>query len=270
MRIALWVWIGCSVAGVAHADVVWGSLGAGTRARPSKPEFRIGSLDSHPALNKKDCIKAAFPQAKGKRIGNDLITNTEQLGLTAETTICVIEHWPKDETNATNDIIAVARKTKTVLGRTQVELIKGPVLDITAPGGRSDDVKTGAVDLSAFPLTTTETALLVQVIQSTSGPFASSETNTSTLYRVSANGLDAILTLTSTSESSVEGGSSNRCKLEEPSLGPTVPKKLSLHCSSTKEDWHNEDSSLRGDNHAERNDSATWNGSTYDYTPSEP
>jgi hypothetical protein len=249
---------------------VWGTLPAGTAAKAVKPEIRIGSLDSLPALSKAECIKAAFPGAKGNRIGDEVITDTEELGLTAATTICKIEHRPKDETDSTVDVVAVTRTTKAVLGRTQVKLTNGAVFDINAPNGKSDDTQDGAVKLSAFPLTTTESALLVEAIQSTSGPFGNSDSNTSTLYRVSAKGLDAILTVTSTSANQMEGGSSNVCKIDEPALGAKIPKKLVLSCSSTNEDWHNDDQSLRGDNYAERKEKATWNGTSYDYTPKEP
>lgn len=247
---------------------VWGSLDPATPAKPSKPGIRIGSLDANPALGKAECIKAAFPAAKGNRIGEEIITRTEEFGLTATTTICKIEHRMKGVDDATAEIVAVTRATKTVVGRTQIELTNGPVFDATSPGGKSDDVATGVVELSAFPLTTTETALVVERIQSVGGPYGSSEVNTTTLYRVSAKSFDPVLTVKSTRNSSLEGGESNVCKLADPAtLTAKLPKKLSLACSSTREDWHNDDPSLRGDNYAERTETATWNGTAYDYTP---
>lgn len=249
---------------------VWGSLATGVTAKPSKPEVRIGSLDAQPALSKAECIKAAFPAAKRNRIGDEIITRTQELGLTAATTICAIEHRPKEETDTTTDVVAVTRATKAVLGRTQVKLLWGMVSDFTAPNGTSDETQRGAVELSAFPLTTTETALLVESIQSTDGPFANSETTTATLYRVSPKGLDDILAVVSTRGKHVEGGSSNVCKIEDPVVTAKLPKQLVLSCSSTNEDWHNDDVSLRGENYAERTEKARWNGTAYDYTPKEP
>jgi hypothetical protein len=252
---------------------VWGSLGAGERAKPSRPALRLASLDAYPALSKDACIKAAFPNAKGRRIGDERITRSAEYGLTATTTICMIEHRPADAdeaTDATSEIVAVTRATKAVIGRTQVKLINGPKFDRSAPDGKSEDVDSGTVEFAPFPLTTSETALLVDAIQSTSGPHAESETTTSTLYRVSPKGLEAILTVVSSWEKDVESGSSNRCAIDAPKLGRDVPKHLVLQCSSTKEDWHNEDLSRRGTNYAERTETATWNGATYDYTPGEP
>ena len=113
---------------------------------------------------------------------------------------------------------------------------------------------TDRVELRLVPLTTTETALLVEVIADHGAWFAGGG---------SASGLEDIASWTSDHDKGMEGSSSDECELVAPTVGAKLPRRLELSCHSTDEDWHNDDVDKRGMNDEDRTDYLNWNGSRY-------
>jgi hypothetical protein len=163
------------------------------------------------------------------------------------------------------DIAAVDRRTRKLLGSVITETIKRgeePENELTRGMGPTDH--TDRVVLRVVPLTTSESALLVEVITDRGAWYASDGSTTATIYRVSLTGLVDVANWTSSHGKHVEGGSSDECELVLAPVGAKLPKKLELECHSTDEDWHNEDVDKRGMNDKYRTDVLTWNGARYE------
>jgi len=243
---------------------VWGTLPAGTviPVKKLKPAVRLGSLDALPVLSKADCRTAVL--TSGNKIAGSTITVHEQLAVSKDVTICRFDREVADALDVTVDIAAVNRRTRTILGTSLTESIKrgeepeDPFAPSMGPIQHSD-----RVTLRLVPLTTTETALLVEVIADHGAWFAGGGSTKSTLYRVSAMGLDDVASWTSEHDTSVEGGKSDECELVAPTVGTKLPKLLELACHSTDEDWHNDDINKRGMNDQERTAFLRWDGSRY-------
>jgi len=243
---------------------VWGTLPAGA-APPTKrtrPAIRIGSLDALPVLSKADCrviVLTADRTIRGARVTVD-----EQVALSKDVTICRFDRAVAGELDVTVDVAAVDRRTRTVLGAPVTETIqRGEEPEHEFTRGMGPTEHTDRVELRVVPLTRTESALLVEVIDDHGAWFGGGGAATATLYRVTAQGLDAIARWTSTRDKSMEGGSSDECELVEPTVGAKLPARLELACHSTDEDWHNEDVDKRGMNEQERTEFLRWDGARY-------
>lgn len=244
---------------------VWGTLPAGTvvPAKKLKPAVRLGSLDALPVLSKADCRTSMLTTAN--KIDGSTITVDQQIAVTKDVTICRFDREVDDSLDVTVDIAAVGRRTRKILGTSLTETIKRgeePENEFTqnmGPTNHSD-----RVELKLVPLTTTETALLVEVIADAGAWFAGGGSTKATLYRVSATGLEDIASWASDHDKHVEGGKSDECELVAPTVGAKLPKRLELSCHSTDEDWHNDDLDKRGMNDQERTDVLKWNGSRYE------
>jgi len=243
---------------------VWGTLPPGTAApaKKTRPAVRLGSLDALPVLSKADCRTIVL--TSGNKIPGSTITVDQQLALSKDVTICRFDREVRGSLDVTVDIAAVGRRTRTILGTALIETIKRgeePEDEFTKGMGPTDH--TDRVELRLVPLTTTEAALLVEVIADHGAWFAGGGSTKATLYRISATGLEDLASWTSDHDKGMEGGKSDECELVAPTVGAKLPKRLELSCHSTDEDWHNDDIDKRGMNDEERTDYLKWNGSRY-------
>lgn len=243
---------------------VWGTLPAGTTAsaKKLKPAVRLGSLDSLPVLSKADC--RAVVLTADTKIPRAKITVAEQLALSKDVTICRFDREVADSLEVTVDIAAVDRRTRKILGTALTETIKrGEEPEDPFTQGMGPTEHSDRVAVQFVPLTTTESALLVEVITGHGAWHGGGGSTEATLYRISATGLADLASWTSNHDSGLEGGSSDECELVEPTVGAKLPKRLELSCHSTDEDWHNDDIDKRGMNDQYRTDYLTWNGVRY-------
>ena len=229
---------------------VWGTTPA--PAKRQRPAVRIGSLDAHPTLSKAECLKAVF--AGTKRDGR--VVRTEEIGLSADTTLCRIETAPsKDELTVT--LAAVQRASKKLRG---TPVLSSLDRSTDHDGTRHEDT----VAVTRYALTRNETGVLVAVTARAGGEHATSETTTTTLYRVDASGLTALLDYESKRSSTVESRDSDVCELPEIVPGAAMPKKLKLACVASYDDYHNDDPDKRGTFDTLRTEVFVWDGTTYD------
>jgi hypothetical protein len=243
---------------------VWGTLPAGTTAPAKKlhPEVRIGALDALPVLTKAECRKAVLTPERAIRGAQ--ITLDEQIALSKDVTICRFDRQAKGSLDVTVDIAAVSRGKRTLLGSALIQTIRrGEEPETAETQGMGPTEHADRVTLRPVPLTTTETALLVDVVDDQGGWYGGGGTVASTLYQVTSTGLVDIASWTSRRSKNVEGGSSDECELVDPTVGAKLPKRLELACHSTDEDWHNDDATKRGMNDHERTDHLTWDGARY-------
>jgi hypothetical protein len=244
---------------------VWGTLPAGTvaSAKKLKPAVRLGSLDSLPVLSKADCRSIVL--TADNKIPRSKITVDEQIALSTDVTICRFDRELKDALDVTVDIAAVSRRTRKMLGTGLTEMIQrgDEPANSQFDQGPGPTQHSDRVALRLVPLTTTELALLVEVVADQGSWFGGGGSTKSTLYRVSANGLGDIASWTSNRDKGMEGGSSDECELDAPTVAAKLPKRLELSCHSTDEDWHNDDVDKRGMNDKYRTDVLKWNGTRY-------
>lgn len=240
---------------------VWGLLGATVKQTKARPAVRIGSLDAPPTLTREQCIRAVYPTSKGNRIGPDrtdeAISAVAVLPFRDDVVICRIDHAQKGETTTTTELAAVRRSPKpTLLGTTVSESVRSE--DSPNEGKESS----GSISLAVFPLTLSESGLLVDTTQRKAEPGVEEGETSSKLYRITSAGLVLVLEYQST-WSEGESWDAERCELQ-----PVVPTKamphLVLECSTEKGSWHGEDprgNGLRKKTHRER---YVWKGSTYE------
>ena len=236
---------------------VWGLPGA-TAVKKQKPIIRVGSFDPPPTLTKAECIKAMFPTAKGGRIGpepeDDKILGFEAVSLGGDIDICRIDHKGPYNELTTPELAAVKRTPRlTVIQR--VDSLSTSKEDSDYGG------KETSIALSAFPLTTTEKALLVEVTSSEHGPMLEAGTSTSTLYRVTTSAMTPILTFDS-KWSYGESGDGDRCTLQPAKLGASLPR-LEVECVVNHEAYPDPSSGDKSYTKT-RIQKYRWNGSAYE------
>lgn len=243
---------------------VWGTLpgGAAAPTKRTRPSVRLRSLDALPVLSKADCRVIVL--TSDRKISGARITVDEQVALSQAVTICRFDRQVAGSLDVTVDLAAVDRRTRTVLGALVTETIqRGEEPEHEFTRGMGPTEHTDRVELRSVPLTRTETGLLVDVITDHGSWFDGGGATATTLYRVSASGLDAIAQWTSSRDKGMEGGSSSECELVAPTVGSKLPARLELACRSTDEDWHNEDEDKRGMNEQERTEYLRWDGTRY-------
>lgn len=238
---------------------VWGTLAAGAAPVPSRPAIRIGSLDA-PALSGAACARAVFPRMKGNRIGpgpaDDVLAGTDVVALGGELFACRLAHAAKGDPTTTTVVAAVRHGARTtVLG-------KATFTTTTAEDPSDQSGRRGGVELAAFPLTTTEHALLVEVSQGTYGPMHDAGTLKSTLYRVGAAGLTEVLDFESTWDDG-EATDSDRCKLAPPARLTAKLPDLELECTISEGRFHGQDPRGDGVHTTDRTERYRWTGTRY-------
>lgn len=243
---------------------VWGTLPIGTAvaARRLKPAVRLGSLDALPVLSKAECRTVML--TPGNKISGATITVDEQIAISKEVTICRFDRQAAGSLGVTVDIAAVDRRTRKLLGTALTETIEhGEEPETGATQGMGPTEHTDRVELRTVPLTSTEVALLVEVVTGQGAWFGGVGATKATLYRVSPIGLEDIASWTSSHDNNLEGGSSDDCELVAPTVGAKRPARLELSCHSTNQDWHNDDHQKRGMNDQDRTEYLKWNGSRF-------
>lgn len=242
---------------------VWGTLPAATAAaaKPVPPSVRLGSLDALPVLSKADCRAAILTAAN--RLEGSKITVDQQLAVSGEISICRFDRAVADSLDVTVDFAAVRRRTRAVLGSIVTETIQRGEDPPDPDTDMEPMVHADRVALRLLPLTTTESALLEEVITVRHAWDADGGATKATLYRITAKGLVNIARWGSDHDSEMEGGSSDRCELIPPVQSVRLPRRLELACTSTKEDWHNEDVDKRGMNEQSRTVFLKWDGTRF-------
>jgi hypothetical protein len=228
---------------------IWGSLPAGVAATSNTPVVRVGAFDP---VSKADCVTAMFPRAKADRLpSGELLTKTGVVAVSSDLAVCRIERTRKrheqveididhhaDATYAdtTVELAPVTRTPHLAAGEHLEAATPSELVDMTfppdSPGVGSAPSQTTTVGLSAFPLTTGESAVLVEVTSAFADPGIRNEKTVSTLYRVTAARLAPILSYESTygrDENRDETG--QRCQLVTPKPAKSLPETLALSCS---------------------------------------
>ena len=238
---------------------VWGTT-TKPAAKLQKPIVRVGSFEPPAVLTRAECLKVMFPKAKGNRVGpeaeDEKIVGFSALALGGDIDICRFEH--ADDVTTTAEIAAVRRTPRlAVIQRIDTLHTSSEVIDKDMGAG-----KESTVDLEAFPLTTTETGLLVHESDRTFGPMQDDGHTDSTLYRVTTAGMVPILTYKST-WSGGESDDADRCTLQPPTLGTNLPA-LQMECVKSEGRWHGEDPRGNGTFTEERMVKFRWKGNAYE------
>ncbi len=239
---------------------VWGTPGA-TAGKKLKPIVRVGSFDPPATLTKADCVKAMYPTAKGNRIGpdkdDDSITGFEAVALGGDIDICRIDHAATGDTSTTVELASVKRTPRLAV----IQRLS------TFSTSKEDDPanyagKETTLSLAPFPLTRTETGLLVDAGEHSWGPMYDAGTTSSTLYRVSTSAISDVMSFKS-AWSSGEASDADRCTLLPPALGTSLPS-LELECEKTEGRYHGEDPRGNGDFTEQRTVRYLWKGTAYE------
>ena len=208
---------------------VWGTLDPKQAPVKSRPAVRVGSLDALPAPGYAACQKFVVPTARGGHSGpdatDDWITSWDAVGLGHDLAVCRIDHRAAGSTTTTVELAAVNTAKKTVLGRqtsTSTEDQSDQAMQMSQATG-------GKLEISRYPLTAAENALLVEVSASTGGPQFRDSKTTSTLYRILPAGFVPILDFAS-SEHSGETYSLSKCALSDPPDSEKAFPRLTVGC----------------------------------------
>jgi hypothetical protein len=231
---------------------VWGTTSVAPK--PQKPAVRLRSLDALPVLTKAECAKLV-----GKLEGK--VASTDEVAVSADTTVCRIDS-DQGEGSIRVTLAAASRKTMRLLGvPITIDLENGK---ITRPVTGDEYEATETVDVSLTPLRTSEQALSVVEHRESSNMYQGTTTTKTTLYRVDASGLDALIGWESVRSSDVEGSNGTECT--GPTITPTaaMPKRLKVVCIESKGDWWNEDPAERGIKETKTTKKYVWNGTSYD------
>jgi hypothetical protein len=225
---------------------VWGTT---PKVVKSKPSVRLRSLDAAPTLTREQCLAAALPERKGRKI-----TYVEDVPLSDAIVICRVDHTEKGSTETHTEIAAVKRASREVIGRVS-ESITNDVLP------EENIVIDGSVQHVTLPLTHTEVGLVVTTTQNRGGPMLGETRQVSKLYRVTSTALTPILEWKKT-EDGGEATRSDRCELQPFVPGKAMPT-LVLECVEEHGHWHDEDPDKNGLDQKERTEKYKWNGTTY-------
>ena len=241
---------------------VWGTLPAGQAAARSTPVVRVGSLDLPPTPTPDECEKLLFPAAHDGRIAAeddaDAISGWDTLAVGPDVAMCRIDHHAPGSADTTVELALVRRAPawRVVAQLPATTITTGP-----SPGGEYMAVVTGTVALAAYPLTATETAVLIEVSTNMGGPMFASGHTASTLYRAGATALTPVLDF----ESSFSDGESTdreRCTLQ-----PALPRRglpdLDVACVTTEGRWHHEDPRGDGEFQTTATQRFRWTGGRY-------
>jgi hypothetical protein len=231
---------------------VWGTTTVASKAK--KPAIRLHSLDALPVLTKAECKKIL-----GKLDGK--VTSTEQVGVSADITVCRADTVQSDISGRVT-LQAASRTSRTSLGPSvDIDLENGT---IAATQYTDEQESRESVSLALVPLRTTEQALSVTETRRSHSMHHVTTKSKTTLYRVTANGLEALIDWETTLSDQMESNDATECAA--PTIKPTaaMPKKLKIVCTEAKSDWHNDDPSKRGMHETKTTKTYVWNGTSYD------
>jgi hypothetical protein len=240
---------------------VWGTT-TKPAPKPQKPVVRVGSFEPPTVLTRAECMKVMFPKARGNRIGpepdDEKVVGFSALALGGDIDICRVDHVDDAGTSTTAELAAVRRTPRlAVIQRIDTLQVASEIKDKDAGEGTES-----TVDLERFPLTTTETGLLVHETDRKFGPMMDDGKTKSTLYRVTSTSMTPILTYEST-WSAGEADDADRCTLQPPVLGTSLPA-LTMQCVKSEGRWHGQDPRGDGLHTEERTLKFRWKGTSYE------
>ncbi|MFN0253122.1 MAG: NADase-type glycan-binding domain-containing protein [Kofleriaceae bacterium] len=231
---------------------VWGTTKAAVK--PQKPALRLRSLDALPTLTKAECTKVL-----GKLEGK--VRSTDQVGVSADLTVCRAD-VALSQISGRVILQAASRKSRSALGASvEIDLENGKIPETEYTGG---DEAQQSVSLALVPLRTTEQALSVTETRRSSSMHHTTTKLKTTLYRVTSEGLDALIAWDSIFDDQMESNDATECT--GPTIKPTaaMPKKLKVVCTEEKSDWHNPDPSQQRIHETTTTKTYVWNGTSYD------
>lgn len=184
---------------------VSGTIAGPASAKSHRPPVRVASLDV-------DCAKVLFPNARANRIAsNDVIRAIDPTTLAPDLATCAVEHGAPGADTAVVELAAVQLPARSVVVGKRVTIPIRRHASVNHTG--SDAERTAEVRTSAFALTGSENALLVDVeVIETTGASGATDVE-STLYRVSRRRFAPVLTW-KTSSGGGESYDGATCKLE--------------------------------------------------------
>jgi len=244
---------------------VWGIPGASTPAKPSHPLVRVGSLE---AVAPADCVTAMFPAAKGERLGeDDQVAEVEVLPLGHGLFACDVSHAQRTEKNPEPGP-GISTHTETTTTHDIAVVSDHHVAGANATtetttnefSGASMTSRIGSIAMSTVALGPSETALLVEVIDRKTGPMVDAGTTTSTLYRLTNQGLARVFQFKSTWGDG-DNSDADRCTMTVG--GPLAPlPDLELNCVKEQSRWHS-DAKSQVLTKTPRTEHFRWNGTAY-------
>lgn len=237
---------------------VWGTV---PKAVKSRPAFRIGGLDTAATLTREQCVKALFPDARGGRIGpnkdDEVVLDVQIVPVSEQLVVCAIDHKAKDGTLVTHAHAVVKRGTRSAVVGTMLE----PSAEHTE--NKAEASGTGSrIKIDPIQLTSTETGVIVHVTETSHGPMHSGRETDSKLYRVNATGFVEVLAWKSRM-SQGEADSGDECELEYPAPGKYMASRVTLVCTETTGDFHNDNHAKRGIFTKDRKERFVWKNGTY-------
>lgn len=228
---------------------IWGTVPAVVK---SKPSVRIHALDAAPTLTREQCIKAAAPERKGKKI-----SFVEALPLGDAIVVCRVDLEERATKLVSVELAAVKRTRFEVIGRRSHTFVRG------GDAQKDWEGEIGSVQTSVMHLTQKEDALLVVEESGRFGPMMFENTSVSTLYRATADSFASILEWTSTRDQG-EASDNTICELGAFTLGKAVPSQLVVRCEHQVGHWHDENPDDRGIDVTEARTKFRWNGTSYE------
>ncbi|MEZ4362782.1 MAG: hypothetical protein R3B48_21505 [Kofleriaceae bacterium] len=224
------------------------------------PILAEGLLSSRPVLTETACRRALFPRAARGRVGpakeDDELVQTQVVELSEAASICRVDHRLDKDSPTTVEVAALASgKRWKVVEKLSFDLAAAEVNDETSA---HEDVQ-----LTTFPLTVREQALLLEVKQSKEGPMFQERTSQSQLLRATRTGLQKLLEFSSRS-SIGEAGDGRVCEVRSSAKHHRGFPDLILTCTSFTESWHDEDPGDRGRKEEPEATTYQWTGADYE------
>jgi hypothetical protein len=232
-----------------------------------------GTVRGAPApITKADCVKAMFPERiKGDPLpSGEIITKVEVLSLSPDLAVCRVErslerHERSDDggvstwADTTIELAPVTRRPRLSAGEhidvaTKTQLVDIHFGYVAVPSGGTE------VALSPVPLTTRESAVLVEVTTSFADPGIRSHKTVSTLYRVARSRLTDVVSFESSYERNNEERTetSSECRVVAVKLQSAMPKTIAVACERTETQPGSKPSTMKGI------DRYRWDGTRYE------
>lgn len=255
---------------------IWGTPGDATSAA-ARPVVHVGALDLTP---EQKCVRALFPQSwRGRTTASRQapeIMRAEWVPLDRGFSVCRVDHQTSYVAHHAGLFDAPSQDVETTRVVTTIAAIEGTdpvvvrgkqtfeVLFDEPDFSRSPDAQqqSGHVTASRFPLTTTETGLLVQHELARGGNMLSSSTSQWTLYRVARAGLTPAIRFQS-SNHETEGGTFDECALSPIERPTEAMPPLEVRCEKGETRWHSENAEENGRFGKPRVERYRWAGGRY-------
>ena len=236
------------------------SVGRSVHDESTDQEGPVGGLDAGTTLTAEQCLAILFPAARRGRIGPDksdeAVVGRAVTRVSDQIELCQVDH----RVGATTTHVAAVVKRgarPAVLGERLSFTTSFEVQPREAAG------ESGALTATPFPLTATETAVVLDVAQRKYGPMYDDVATESKLMRVTPAGFVEILAWKSRSTSG-EVDSGDTCELQPVTPGKAMPPTLELACEERTGNWHDDDPAKRGITTTERVEKFRWKQGRYE------